>query len=83
MAELADYERWCECAVGAEDRALLARVNDERNPGLAEGIDALHRDGRKLLAAVGALHMTVRRRCRGCSKREDSVSSGSTFASMP
>lgn len=58
LAELADYERWCECAVGAEDRALLARVNDERNPGLAEGIDALHRDGRKLLAAVGALHMT-------------------------
>jgi uncharacterized protein YbaP (TraB family) len=58
LSDLADYERWCECAVSDEDRALLVRINDERNPGLAQRIDALHRDGRKVFAAVGALHMT-------------------------
>ena len=34
------------------------RLNDERNPGLAAGIDKLHRDGKRVFAAVGALHMT-------------------------
>jgi uncharacterized protein YbaP (TraB family) len=58
LDELADYERWCDCATSAEDRALLARINDERNPGLAERIDALHGQGQALFAAVGALHMT-------------------------
>ena len=36
----------------------MQRLNDDRNSGLADGIDALHRDGRKVFAAVGALHMT-------------------------
>ena len=53
-----DYERWCECAKTADDRALLAALNDERNPALAERIDALHREGQRVFAAVGALHMT-------------------------
>ena len=30
---------------------------DDRNPGLADGIDRLHREGRRVFAAVGALHM--------------------------
>jgi hypothetical protein len=58
LDELAQYERWCECIASDEDRAFLRRLNDERNPGLAERIDALHREGRRVFAAVGALHMT-------------------------
>lgn len=58
LDELAQYERWCECITSDEDRAFLRRLNDERNPGLADRIDALHLDGRRVFAAVGALHMT-------------------------
>ena len=58
LAELADYARWCDCAVSDDDRALMQRLNDERNPALADAIEAQHRHGRKLFAAVGALHMT-------------------------
>ena len=35
-----------------------AEYGDERNPAMAERIDALHREGQRLLVAVGALHMT-------------------------
>ena len=58
LQALEDYERWCECAQSAEDRAQLRRLNDDRNPFLAERIDALVGAGHQLLAAVGALHMT-------------------------
>lgn len=58
LDELADYERWCDCVASVEDRALLARINDERNPSLAERIDTMHGQGQALFAAVGALHMT-------------------------
>jgi hypothetical protein len=36
----------------------MQTLNDDRNPALADGIEALHRDGRGVFAAVGALHMT-------------------------
>ncbi len=55
---LEHYERWCECRPSAAERALLRRLNDERNHALAAGIDALHGEGRGVFAAVGALHMT-------------------------
>jgi len=55
--ELARYEQWCECVDTAADRAALKRLLDERNPSLAESIDALHGAGHTVLAAVGALHM--------------------------
>jgi uncharacterized protein YbaP (TraB family) len=55
--ELARYEQWCECADTDADRAALKRLLDERNPALAERIDALHAAGHAVLAAVGALHM--------------------------
>ncbi|MBI3368358.1 MAG: TraB/GumN family protein [Burkholderiales bacterium] len=58
LADMADYEKWCDCALKPDDRAFLRRLNDERNPGLADGIDALHRQGKTLFAAVGSLHMT-------------------------
>jgi len=57
MAELTQYERWCECVLDETDRKLMVRLIDERNPVLAEGIEKLHKDGRKVFAAVGALHM--------------------------
>lgn len=52
------YEQWCECAASEEDRAFLRRLNDERNAPLAGRIAALHAQGRRVFAAVGALHMT-------------------------
>jgi uncharacterized protein YbaP (TraB family) len=58
LGELEDYTRWCECADTAEDRTFLRRLNDERNAPMAERIDALHGQGKRVLVAVGALHMT-------------------------
>lgn len=58
LATLERYEDWCECAPDAGDQALMQRVNDGRNPALADGIAALHGQGLRVFAAVGALHMT-------------------------
>lgn len=58
LAALQDYEAWCECGADPADRAFMRRLNDERNPRLAEGIEARHAKGQRVFAAVGALHMT-------------------------
>lgn len=55
---LQNYERWCECIEDEQDRIELRRLNDERNPELARGIEALHAKGQPVLAAVGALHLS-------------------------
>jgi uncharacterized protein YbaP (TraB family) len=55
---LSTYEQWCACAATDEERAYMRRLNDERNPALADGIEASHRAGLRVFAAVGALHMT-------------------------
>ncbi|MDC8784917.1 TraB/GumN family protein [Roseateles koreensis] len=55
---LAAYESWCHCIFNAQDRAELRALNDDRNPGLAEHIAALHQQGHHVLAAVGSLHLT-------------------------
>jgi len=52
------YQEWCECADTDEDRAFLRRLNDSRNAPMAERIAGLHAEGKRLLVAVGALHMT-------------------------
>ena len=52
------YAEWCECADDEAQRAWLRRLNDDRNAHLAAGIDALHANGQRVFAAVGALHMT-------------------------
>ena len=54
---LSRYESWCECVKTSADRAALARLLDARNPALADGIAALHADGRRVFAAIGSLHM--------------------------
>jgi uncharacterized protein YbaP (TraB family) len=58
LDDLAQYEQWCDCVTSEQDRAALRRINDERNPALAEHIEALHAGGKSVFAAVGALHMT-------------------------
>jgi hypothetical protein len=58
LETLEKYERWCECAATEDDRAFMRRINDERNDPLAARIEALHKQGRRVFAAVGTLHMT-------------------------
>jgi uncharacterized protein len=58
LQEIEHYERWCDCVKTDDDRAMLAALNDERNPALADRIVALHGEGQRLFVAVGALHMT-------------------------
>lgn len=54
---LVNYTDWCDCANSAEERAQLRALIDDRNPALADGIDALHAGGRTVFAAVGGLHL--------------------------
>ncbi len=58
LAALEDYEAWCECVATEAEKAFMRKLNDERNPPLADGIEAQHKAGRRVFAAVGALHMT-------------------------
>ena len=58
LAELQHYERWCDCIHSAADRREMRRLNDSRNPAMAERIKALHDSDARALIAVGALHMT-------------------------
>ncbi len=58
VAEIENHGEWCDCVNTAVERDLYQRINDGRNPGMAQAIDALHRRGNSVLAAVGALHMT-------------------------
>jgi len=57
IAELGRYPQWCECVDTDSERKLLKRLLDDRNPGLADGVDRLHMQGKSVLAAVGALHL--------------------------
>jgi uncharacterized protein len=57
MTQLERYAQWCECVDTAAQRELMERMLDGRNPGLAQGIDALHMQGKNVFAAVGAMHM--------------------------
>jgi len=56
-ADLARYAQWCDCTPPESERLLMKRMLDERNPGLADGISALHEAGGRVFAAVGSLHM--------------------------
>jgi len=57
VADMESLDKWCECMDTEADRRLLARLNDDRNPALAAGIDRLHGEGKRVFAAVGTLHM--------------------------
>ncbi len=57
LADLEHYADWCDCLDSDEDRAMMKRLVDERNPGMADAIDAIHASGKSVFAAVGSLHM--------------------------
>ena len=57
LDELQRYAEWCECMITETDRKYMKGLLDDRNPHLAASIDKLSRDGRKVFAAVGSLHM--------------------------
>jgi len=57
LGELETYEQWCQCMDTEADRVMMRRMLDERNPGLAKSIDAIHASGKTVFAAVGSLHM--------------------------
>jgi uncharacterized protein len=58
LQDIADYPQWCDCMHDAEDQAMATRLNDDRNPAIADRIAALHGEGKNVFAAVGSLHMT-------------------------
>ena len=55
-ATLASYPAWCNCLDHPDDRALMREML-ARNSPMADKIAALHNNGQRVLAAVGALHM--------------------------
>jgi uncharacterized protein len=57
ITALENYTAWCECTETPLARAQMHRLLDERNPLMARGIDQLHKGGKRVLAAVGSLHM--------------------------
>jgi uncharacterized protein YbaP (TraB family) len=57
LDEIQRYGEWCECMITETDRKYMKGLIDDRNPHLAAGIDRLSRDGRKVFAAVGSLHL--------------------------
>lgn len=56
-ADMEHFDEWCECLNTGIEREMMRRLLDERNPNLADRIDALHRSGKRVFAAVGSLHM--------------------------
>nr|WP_315464235.1 TraB/GumN family protein [uncultured Rhodoferax sp.] len=58
VQRLDTYAQWCECVVTPMEKLQMQRLLDERNPPMARQIDALHRSGARVLAAVGSLHMS-------------------------
>jgi uncharacterized protein len=55
--DLSHYADWCQCLDTDEDRALMRRLNDDRNLVMAAAIQARHDAGERLFVAVGSLHM--------------------------
>lgn len=57
LATLAAYPEWCHCLGTPAEVAAMRRLLDERNPVLAQRVDAVHAAGARVFAAVGSLHM--------------------------
>lgn len=55
--KLGRYPEWCNCLNTPAEQRLMKRLLDDRNPGLADGIERMHVGGKRVFAAVGALHM--------------------------
>lgn len=57
FATMESYAQWCHCMETASDRQQMKRLIEDRNPRMANRIDALHGLGHKVFAAVGSLHL--------------------------
>lgn len=57
VSELERYPQWCECLQSESDRRIMQRMLDGRNPAMAEKIERLHQQGKRVFVAVGSLHM--------------------------
>jgi len=55
-ATLASYPAWCDCLDHPDDRALMQEMLARNHP-MADKIAAMHLNGQRVMAAVGALHM--------------------------
>lgn len=58
LNDIANYPEWCNCLNTPKDYEDYKKLNDIRNPNMAEKITQLHNSGKKVFAAIGALHMT-------------------------
>lgn len=56
-AAMDNFESWCQCMDTEIERKVMKSMLDDRNPAMAERIDELHKNGGKVFAAVGSLHM--------------------------
>jgi uncharacterized protein len=57
-AQIASYPQWCKCLETPAEQRSFQRLNDQRNVALAGQLAALHAQGRRFFAGIGALHMT-------------------------
>jgi uncharacterized protein YbaP (TraB family) len=57
IVTLERYEDWCNCVGDEQERSYMDNLVKARNRTMAGRFAALHADGHKVFAAVGALHM--------------------------
>jgi uncharacterized protein YbaP (TraB family) len=57
LDKLEHYADWCDCLHTPEDQARYERMTTGRNTGMARNIERLHTEGKRVFAAVGAMHM--------------------------
>jgi uncharacterized protein YbaP (TraB family) len=57
LDKLEHYADWCDCLHTPEDQARYERMTTGRNTGMARNIERLHAEGKRVFAAVGAMHM--------------------------
>jgi uncharacterized protein YbaP (TraB family) len=58
VQRLDTYVQWCDCVVTPMEKLQMQRLLDDRNPAMAHRLDAMHRSGSRVFAAVGSLHMS-------------------------
>jgi len=57
LVTIADYEQWSGSASSPEAKEDMERMVFGRNPDLGAAIDLAHREGKRVFAATGILHM--------------------------
>lgn len=57
LDDMEQFESWCDCLNTDAQREEMHRLLDDRNPAMADAVDALHAQGNAVFVAVGSLHM--------------------------